>query len=56
MVIKLNAFIDDEHYGTSYKTLQKQKENGLIILPAHCEPLFVPGDVRIEMEKRKGIM
>ena len=53
LVIKCNALVKPETLENLRKIFIKQKEDGVIVLPAMCEAVVVPDDVWIVMERKE---
>lgn len=50
LVIKCNAIVKPERLEDMRKTFIRQKEDGVIVLPAMCEAVVVPDDIEIVVE------
>lgn len=50
LVIKANVFAGETFMEGLRKSILKQKESGVIVLPFYCDALLVPDDVEIRVE------
>lgn len=55
LVIKTKVNLKTDDYKKLYTSLMMQKENGIIIIPAYCEAIIIPDDVKIRMEDTNEI-
>ena len=53
LVIKYNALVKPETLEDLRKIFIKQKEDGVIVLPAMCEAVVIPDDVEIVVEGKE---
>lgn len=53
LVIKCNSMVKPETLDDMRKTFIRQKEDGVIVLPAMYEAVVVPDDIEIVMEAEK---
>ena len=54
LVIKCNALVHPEELKNLQKGFIKQKEEGVIILPAMCDAIVVPDDIKIVVEGKEA--
>lgn len=54
LVIKVNMFCKPKELNDIRRYVLNQKENGVVVLPAYCEALVVPDDVKIQVEDFLG--
>lgn len=47
LVVKVNMFCRTKELNDIRKWVLAQKESGVIVLPAYCEPIVVPSDIEI---------
>lgn len=54
LVIKVNMFCKPKELNDIRRYILNQKENGVVVLPAYCEALVVPDDVKMQVEDFLG--
>lgn len=53
LVIRCNALVHPETLKNLQKGFIKQKEDGVIVLPAMCDAVIVPDDIKIIVEEKE---
>lgn len=51
LIVKLNMHLRARDIQRIRDSIQKQKETGLVILPAFCDAIQVPKDIEIRVEE-----
>lgn len=55
LVIRCNTIISTEDLMKIRNIILKQKESGVIVLPAMFEAIVVPNDIEIKFEDKKDV-
>lgn len=53
LVIKVNMLASAKDMKAIRKNVLMQKQTGVVVLPAYCEPVIVPADIEIKIEGKE---